>query len=824
MSDSPRDPATETPPRQSPAVENIPPALRALPQWVGWKYIERDGKPTKCPVNVRTGAMADSTDPSTWAPFDEALAAYGQSSDLAGVGFVFAAGGGFCGVDLDDSIDPSTGQLKPWAAEIAGKLNSYTEISPSGRGVKVFLRAAKPGARCRRGYEDGEIEIYDSGRFFTVTALRMDAFSPDVEERQAQLEELYAAVFGGSDPPSPPAAPAPVPAASAPAPALDDDEVIRLASRARRNGRKFAALWEGRWNDYFNSASEADSSVIFTLAFYTKDAPQIDRVFRRSGLMRDKWDEPRGESTYGRETIAKALAKVTGQYQPRGRRVAKTAAAKPGPPDAPVPAEPTMLLPLGSRDPDTGRLVLSMSRTLPTAEAYVREFRTHADGRTLHSYAGILMGWQGNRYAEVEDETIKNQIQPWLHDAVHYVCNRRTKEMELKPFPANPGTIKAALDSARTLTHLPASLTPPFWLGDPAGRTDPREVLSCRTLNLHIPAGRVFPATPALFNTNSLEFDYDPDAEVPEKWLRFLDELWGSDAESVGLLQEWFGYCLTADTSQQKMLLLLGPKRCGKGTIGRVLTRLVGAGNVAGPTTSSLAGPFGLQPLIGKSLAIVSDARFSGNDIAIVTERLLCISGEDALTIDRKHIGSVTMKLPTRFMFLTNELPRANDASGALAGRFLVLRFTRSFFGREDKELTNKLLTELPGVLLWALQGWQRLRERGRFVQPAGVEDAIGDLEDLFSPVGAFVRDLCVVGMGRSVEASELFASWREYCQTIGRTNMGTIQTFARDLRAVVPGLRVSQPRMAGGRMRWYEGIALAGAQDDAQGGARDGE
>jgi putative DNA primase/helicase len=342
-------------------------------------------------------------------------------------------------------------------------------------------------------------------------------------------------------------------------------------------------------------------------------------------------------------------------------------------------------------------------------------------------------------------------------------------------------------------------------------------------LNLHIPAGRVFPATPSLFNTNSLEFDYDPGAAVPEKWLRFLAELWDGDAQSVQLLQEWFGYCLTADTSQQKMLLLLGPRRCGKGTIGRVLTRLVGAGNVAGPTTSSLAGPFGLQPLIGKSLAIVSDARFSGDDIAIVTERLLCISGEDTLTIDRKHVGSVTMKLPTRFMFLTNELPRVNDASGALAGRFMVLRFIKSFYGHEDKELTGKLLSELPGILLWALQGWQRLRERGRFMQPAGVEDAIGDLEDLFSPVGAFVRDRCAVGLGKTIESGQLFDAWRDYCRSIGRVHVGTIQTFGRDLRAVLPGLRISQPRMAGGRMRWYEGIALAGAQDDTQGVAQEG-
>src|SRR5690606_6087501 len=182
------------------------------------------------------------------------------------------------------------------------------------------------------------------------------------------------------------------------------------------------------------------------------------------------------------------------------------------------------------------------------------------------------------------------------------------------------------------------------------------------------------------------------------------------------------------------MLMLVGPRRSGKGTVGRVLTRLVGAANVVGPTIGSLAGDFGLQPLIGKSLAIVSDARFSGQKMPVVIERLLCISGEDMVSVDRKYLGAVNMKLPTRFVFLTNELPRLVDASAALAGRFLVLPLANSFYGREDTTLADQLIEELPGILLWALDGWRRLRERGHFVQPASGEEAIQQLEDLASP------------------------------------------------------------------------------------------
>ena len=792
------------------AVENIPARLRELPRWVCWKVVERGGKPTKCPVSASSGANADSTDAATWVTFDEVQAAFRGNDALAGVGFVFAPDDGLCGVDLDDSIDPATGELKPWAREIVERLNSYTEISPSGGGVKIFLGAKKPGDRCRKGYHDGEVEMYSAGRFFTVTGRRIDAVSAEVESRQAELDEIYHLVFGDTQTaPAPPRSQEPVAASG-----LSDDEIIRKACTSRKNGAKFTALWEARWNDFFNSASEADSSVVFTLAFYTKDAAQIDRLFRRSKLYRPKWDEVHGADTYGRTTIAKALDKVTGQYQPRKRRqnASATRSAQPG---AAAPSGDQTVIPLGQRDPASGKLVLSAKRTLPTAEAYVREFHSHTDSRTLHNYAGLLMAWQDNRYAEVEDEAVKNRLQPWLHDAIQYVFNRKTQALELVPFDSNPGTVNAALESVRTFVHLPASITPPTWIGQAEGRPDAREVLACRTINLHIPTGKILPATPSLFATNALEFDYNAEAPAPEQWLEFLHQLWSNDEESIQLLQEWFGYCLTVDTAQQKMLMLDGPKRSGKGTIGRVLQRLVGAANVAGPTTRSLAGAFGLQPLIGKSLAIVSDARFSGEDMITVVERLLCISGEDALTIDRKHIGSVTMKLPTRFVFLTNELPRFTDASAALAGRFMILRLTQSFYGREDPSLTGRLLAELPGILLWSLHGWERLRKRGRFIQPQSAEDAIRDLEDLSSPVGAFVRDRCTVAPGRSIETGELFAAWKDYCQDMGRDHVGTVQTFARDLRTSVPELRVTQPRSGSLRRRWYEGIDLA--QPDGQ-------
>jgi putative DNA primase/helicase len=480
-----------------------------------------------------------------------------------------------------------------------------------------------------------------------------------------------------------------------------------------------------------------------------------------------------------------------------------TAAADPPVADWPHRTPPPGVKPaLGELSPD-GRLVLSSKRTLPTGLAYVREFHTRTeDGlRTIAAHAGRLLAWERNRYVELEDGAVRGRLHPWMHNAVEY-----TPSLDFRPFPANPATVSAALDTVRALVHVPGATDVPCWLSGSPDRPPAVEVLPCLSASLHIPTGDVLDPTPDLFSFNALDFDFDPCAPAPLEWLKFLDQLWPGDPGAVELLQEWFGYCLTPDTAQHKMLLLVGPRRSGKGTIGRVLAELIGEGNVAGPTTGSLAGPFGLQPLIGRSVAIVSDARFSGPELQTVVERLLCVSGEDRVTIDRKHLASVTMKLPTRFVFLTNELPRLHDVAGALAGRFLLLTLTDSFFGREDPGLTDRLLGELPGILRWALVGWERLHQRGRFIVPASSKAAEDMLADLTSPVSAFLRESTVTGADKVVRVEELYAAWKAWCEADGRAKVPTRQSFGRELAAVMPGLRVKRNHDTG---RFYVGVSL---------------
>jgi putative DNA primase/helicase len=357
------------------------------------------------------------------------------------------------------------------------------------------------------------------------------------------------------------------------------------------------------------------------------------------------------------------------------------------------------------------------------------------------------------------------------------------------------------------VTHLMEAVEMPAWLDDddhlPAG-----EFVACANGLLHIPSRTLFAHDDAYFNRVAVPFDYQADPPRPARWLTFLDQLWHDDPDAIKALAEFFGYVISGRIDLHKILLLIGPIRAGKGVLARVLKALVGRGNYAGPTLASLGTNFGLSPLIGKPLAIVSDARLGGANVHQIVERLLSISGEDALDVDIKFKMPWTGTLPTRFVVISNELPRFGDASGAIASRFLVLTLTQSWLGRENPALTDELLTELPGILGWVLDGLERLNARGRFTEPASSRDAIVALADLVSPTSAFVRDRCVVGPMCAVPCDRLYAEWKAWAEDNGH-RAGSVQTFGRDLRAVLPGLRTKRPRDGDDRQRWFEGVGL---------------
>lgn len=277
----------------------FPGELRARDQWVCWRLETRDGRPTKVPYSPVSAWPALSNKASSWGSFDLAAALLVACWELQGLGYVFSADDPYCGVDFDHCVDPGSGEVAPWASKWVTRLNSYTEFSPSGSGLHVILRGSLSG----KGRKRNGIEIYDRGRFFTVTGRPLTGMALTVTEPEAELEELYRSlarkaslVFKDR-----------LAQRKAIGPELPDAAVINaiLASSRRI---KFQQLWAGYWEARYGSQSEADLALTGMLSEHVGNNPtQIDRLFRQSGLFRPKWDEQRGDLTYGEKTIAMTL-------------------------------------------------------------------------------------------------------------------------------------------------------------------------------------------------------------------------------------------------------------------------------------------------------------------------------------------------------------------------------------------------------------------------------------------------------------------------------------------------------------------------------------
>ncbi len=454
------------------------------------------------------------------------------------------------------------------------------------------------------------------------------------------------------------------------------------------------------------------------------------------------------------------------------------------------------------RQSNTSALILSPKSPRNSAIEFLKRKCMQGDAQApafgLHYYRNSFYKWSGTHFRALSVDAIRSDIYSFCDDAITH-----DKDGEA-PFHPTASKVTAIIDALKAGILLPEDENPPFWIGDKP--LENAGLIAFQNGLLEVDTGRLAKHTPYFFNVNCLPFEFDSDAPRPKRWLAFLREVWPEDQDARRALQEIFGLLLTSDTRYQKIFMIIGPKRSGKGTIGRVLTELLGRDNVVNPTLASLGSQFGLSTLIDKRAAIIADARIGSSiDGNLVAERLLSISGEDAQTIDIKYRSHWTGRLAVRFLILTNELPRINDASNALSSRFVLLPIKETFYGREDQGLTDTLLQELPGILNWALEGLDRLQERGFFKAPGSSVEAIRALEDLASPVGAFLREWCEFRSGERIEVKRMYDAWTKWCGLHGHRPQSSAM-FGRNLHAAFPQVTAR----GRGASRFYQGLCLS--------------
>lgn len=318
--------------------------------------------------------------------------------------------------------------------------------------------------------------------------------------------------------------------------------------------------------------------------------------------------------------------------------------------------------------------------------------------------------------------------------------------------------------------------------------------------------------SPAVFNLAYRPFDYDPAATAP-LWEKFIGQALPSQ-DDRDLLQEWCGYSLGGGTEHQKIMSLWGKRRAGKGTVLRIVEALVGEENVAAGSLSQLTSTHGLEPLIGKSMLTFGDVRWNNTNAADAVKLLLEISGEDRVSVNPKGKTILNLRLAVRVMFAGNHLPRVNDPSGAFAARLLSLYFGESFEGREDPYLEGKLREELPGIFNWALDGADRLAERGRFTESASSVAAKESIQDAGSGIQDFLDDYLYTADGAKVTEDEVMEYFAKWCERVGRRHDSTsIHSLRPQILEAFPGVenKKSSRREPGSRtpvsIRVFKGL-----------------
>ena len=736
-------------------IEAVPASLRDIPQWLLWRREERNDKQTKVPYSIK-GHRASSTDPATWAPFETVARALHESGmGYDGAGFVLTPETSIVGVDLDKCRDLDTGDVDAWAKAIVSDLNSYTEISPSGTGLRIFTRGKIPPG----GRKKGSIEVYDRERFLTVTGNKLADAPAGLEERTTELAAFHLATFG---PPEPETV---TPVNRAPVPIEDADLIARmLASSA---GDTLQKLWEGDWSG-FSSQSSADLRLCSALGFWTNgDAPRMDRLFRTSGLMRGKWDERRGERTYGQRTIAKAIRSMGEGYSPDIK-----------------------LTDLGN----ARRLV-----------------RAHGDDIRFNQALGWLV-YDGKHWVRDETGTIERlarDVPRELFSEAARVETRASKAKNPKKVRARATALRKHAErtegepSLRRLVKLAQSEPgigvrvdeldrDPWLLNVENGTVD----LKTGTLRLHRREDLMTKLAPVAF---------DPEAKAPI-WEKFIQRVTDGNEALAGYIQRIAGYSLTGDASEQVIFLFHGHGANGKSTFIATFSSHLGDYALAAQfntftmSKNSGHGPRGdIARMRGARLVSAVEPDESGT---LAMGMLKQLSGGDAVVAAFKFKDEFQFIPQFKLILAANERPTIRSNDYATWRRIKLVPWTVTIPAEEkDPHLKEKLTAEGPGILAWAVRGcldWQR---RG-LAEPEAVTRATGEYRADEDDFGTWVAEHCLLAPNGEVGARALYESYAEF--TRGR---GSEPISEKKFSGKLAGLKIAKRHTKTGA-RWA-GIAL---------------
>src|SRR5690625_566471 len=751
----------------------VPYELKELNRWCCYKIVTRQGKETKMPVDAKTGNLAKSNDESTWSDFETAVN-QAKTHDL-GIGFFFKEP--YIGIDIDD-VRNDINRYKEddhennIVSEFVDILESYAEVSPSGNGIHIILKGELP----KNGRRKGNVEIYTSGRFFTVTGNAIGDYihvSDDSDYGKVKyLHNKYIAsndistIRGNIN-------------SQSEGNHLSEDDIIRIAQNSK-NGMRFNFFIDGGWEQFYDSQSEADLAFANDLAFWTaRDFNKMDSIFRRSSLYREKWDEKRGESTYAEITLNKAIQSCVNVFNP----------------------EPS--------DDNYNLYVLDESSTKKVKQKHYSYDDTGNAERFTDAYGDILRysytrkNWyfyDGKRWLIDQEGKIKNLADEVIENMKKekiYVADGTDEEEAKKLFMRHLKATRnhnGKTNMIKESQHL-VSITQEQFDNDP-------HVFNVQNGYLDLKSGLLKDHDKEKHFTKISNVEFTDKADCP-LWDDFLNQIFDGDKELIKYIQRAVGYSLSGSTEEQMMFILYGNGRNGKSVFLDIINELFGSystniqpqsimvkqqSNNANPDIAKLDG--------ARFVTTTEPSEGMRFDEGLVKQ----MTGGDRITARFLHENEFEYIPQFKLWMATNHKPIIRGTDDGIWRRMAVIPFTVQIPENQvDKRLPHKLKREINAILNWAVEGYLMWQEEG-LSEPQAIKDQRKSYRTEMDSIEAFIEECCELGDDFRVRGSELFDEYDHWAKSNNQYRM-TNTRFGREVSK-----KFTKFLSAG---VWYKGIKM---------------
>lgn len=768
--------------------EAIPQELKDLPNWICWKAEpdELRGKIKKIPINPKTGGNAMSNNPDTWTDFQTAVRA---SDQYTGIGFMFGNCDYF-GVDIDgvgEELEAYRQGSDNIISEFIDTLQSYTELSQSGNGIHIICKGKLP----KSGRRKGNVEMYETGRFFVMTGNYCSEFA-DITDCTESIKPLHEKYIGGGREPQ---------AIIRPAVNLQTAEEIVHAAVKSRNGDKFKALYSGNITGY-TSQSEADMALCNMLAFWTGcDADKMDSIFRQSGLMRDKWDRKQSGSTYGALTVQKAIAGCSQVYSANANKDYNFSISNKH--EDRISIGDTSSFEEQKQEVSTERTKLYTFDDTGNAQRFVDLFGDQVrfcytdkrwfwyDGR---KWCADITG-TAKRLVDKSVEAMAAEAKVYAQmDAEDGGDMQKAFDKHYKSSRSNKSKNAMLNEAQHYVPILPAQMDRyKMTLNTPAGI-------------INLKDGKISEHNPGLYLTKITSVEFSDHSDCP-RWLSFLNDIFNGDKDLIRYVQKAVGYSLTGSTAEQCAFFLYGTGRNGKSTFIDIIREIFGdyAANIQPETVMVRSSQ---SSAINSDIARLKGARLvtsvEPNEGVRINEGLLKqLTGDDTVTARKLYGDEFEFKPEFKLWMTTNHKPIIRGTDTGIWRRIHMIPFTVQIpEDKVDRNLKYKLKAEMTAIFHWCVEGCLLYQKEGLKL-PRAVLNEIREYRREMDVISAFIEDRCIVGAGLSVQSSVLYAAYIKW------TERGNEYRMSNTKFAVEMSKRFEKVKTK--KCNYYSGIALDG-------------